>query len=518
MSNRCAIYCRYSASKQDHGYSLEAQRDSCIEYAQKQGWEVLRLFEDKAVTGTNDQRKAFQEMLELATIEKKSPFEILLVHNTNRFARNRLDSVVNKQLLKKHGVRVVSVMQPYLSNGSPEDVILEGFFEALDEYYSKNLARETLKGMRKHIQNGYWKGGIPPLGYMLNRGIFEGKQRSKLIPNPSEEVAIIKMFKLYSKGFGYKSIVNQLFSAGIKGRLGSNFSITQVQKIIKNENYIGIANFGHGDQAVRVENAHPPLIDDALFEKCNSMLKKKDFVRPKYNNSYLLSGILYCECGAHMVGHSAKSGKYFYYVCNDRIKKASCNLKKIPRDKLESVVINEIRNALITKENVKKILKEIVSEMKENRSGKNKELLQIDSELEDSKRRIGRLLSRLEESDTLHIDDIGPRIRELREKVYTLTNKRIEIESVLRTTVIPKKLTMEESIESMLEMVKEVIEMKSWNKQVVQDIIQSIRIEGDFAKIEYKMPSISGTHSENFGSPTGNRTPAASLKSSCPNH
>ncbi len=88
----CAIYCRYSSEGQRDSMSIEAQRRACTDFATKQGWSVHKVFVDEARSGTSDEREAFQDMMAEA-VQKCSPFQFVLVHKLDRFARNRYDSI-----------------------------------------------------------------------------------------------------------------------------------------------------------------------------------------------------------------------------------------------------------------------------------------------------------------------------------------------------------------------------------------------------------------------------------------
>ena len=80
--------------------------------------------------------------------QKNSRLQVILVHKYDRFARSREDAVLYKSLLKKNGVKVISIKEPV-----PEDdkfaVIYESMLEAMAEYYSLNLAEEVHKTMQK---------------------------------------------------------------------------------------------------------------------------------------------------------------------------------------------------------------------------------------------------------------------------------------------------------------------------------------------------------------------------------
>ena len=73
-------------------------------------------------------------------------FDLVIVHKLDRFARNRYDSAVSRKILRDNGVELYSVIEKF--DNTPESIILEGLMETLNEYYSANLSREVMKGMR----------------------------------------------------------------------------------------------------------------------------------------------------------------------------------------------------------------------------------------------------------------------------------------------------------------------------------------------------------------------------------
>ena len=96
------IYARYSSEKQNE-QSIEGQLRICNQYAEANGLTILDTYIDRAMTGTNNHRPAFQQML--ADCEKAVPWDIVLVYAIDRFGRNSIEIAVNKQRLKKHKKR-----------------------------------------------------------------------------------------------------------------------------------------------------------------------------------------------------------------------------------------------------------------------------------------------------------------------------------------------------------------------------------------------------------------------------
>lgn len=91
------IYARYSSDKQTE-QSIEGQLYDCYNYAKQHGINVVKEYIDRAMTGKNDDRSAFKEMI---TDSAQKQWDYVLVWKLDRFARNTMDSAINRRELKK---------------------------------------------------------------------------------------------------------------------------------------------------------------------------------------------------------------------------------------------------------------------------------------------------------------------------------------------------------------------------------------------------------------------------------
>ena len=67
----------------------------------------------------------------------QSPFQEILVWKFSRFTRKREHAVAFKSLLRRRGVRVVSITEQ--ADDTPTGKLLEAIIESVDEFYSENL-------------------------------------------------------------------------------------------------------------------------------------------------------------------------------------------------------------------------------------------------------------------------------------------------------------------------------------------------------------------------------------------
>ena len=93
-----------------------------------------------------------------------APFEVILVWKFSRFTRKREHAVAFKSLLRRKGVKVVSITEH--ADDTPTGKLMEAIIESVDEFYSENLAQEVTRGMREAASRGFWVGSTVPYGYV----------------------------------------------------------------------------------------------------------------------------------------------------------------------------------------------------------------------------------------------------------------------------------------------------------------------------------------------------------------
>ena len=439
---KVAVYARVSSDKQDTDLSLSAQLRALKEYAQKGGHEVVREFIDEAESGRTSARPAFREMIALART-KNPPFEAILVWKLNRFARSRADSITYKTLLRNKGIDVISINEPV--DDSPTGRLLEGVIESIDEFYSANLGQDIRRGMRENASRGFFNGSRPPYGFRKIAVHDGARTRNKLEPEPEDSTAvrvIRRIFDMASKDTGCKEIAKTLNREGFRTIKGELWGRETVHKVLTNEAYCGTLVWGgrpghpairSGEPPIRVENAWPAIIDRGTFRVIQQKMSSKSprITHPRTVPSfYLLSGFLFCSCGHAMTGHSAKSHHHFYYICSRNFKqgKDACDARMLPKEKLERRVIEQLRSKVLTDENLEELVTLTNEELQSASCGLKERMDVIDAELRDTQVRLSRLYDALE-TGKLNLDDLSPRIRELKARQDELTKTRVLVEA-----------------------------------------------------------------------------------------
>ena len=498
---KAIIYARVSSDSQDVDLSISAQLRALRDYAAKQGYQLLREFVDEAESGRTASRPAFSEMIALAKT-KPPPFDVILVWKLNRFARSRLDSITYKALLKSKGIRVISMNEPL--DDSPSGQLLEGVIESIDEFYSASLGQDIKRGMRENAQRGFFNGSRPPYGFHKVPVQDGAKTRYKLEPDPEDSVAVTvirRMFSMALQDTGTKEIAKVLNAEGLRTRNGNRWGKTTVHKILNNEAYCGTLLWagrpGHlairsGEPPVRVESAWPAIIDPATFALVQQIMasRRPEQIHPRTLPShYLLSGFLFCSCGHAMIGRSAKSHQYYYYACNGSFKKGkdACAARALPKDRLERLVIKQVKERVLNRESLEHLVEMANQELDSHRDVVNERLDTTQAEISSVQTRLSKLYDALE-TNKLSLDDLAPRIKELRARQDELTRAKLQLETEQATR---KARRMDAKIvQAYAEDLRRLLEegRVAESKAFLRSFIKRIEIDGGHARVDYDVP------------------------------
>ena len=433
-----ALYARVSSDRQDVDLSVAAQLRALRDYARKNGYVVAREYVDEAESGRIADRPEFRKMIDEAT-KSDAAFREILVWKFSRFTRKREHAVAFKSMLRRRGVRVVSITEH--ADDTPTGKLLEAIIESVDEFYSENLAQEVSRGMREAASRGFWVGSRTPYGY--NRVMVQdgAKERPKLEPDPDAARVVKRIFDLAEAGTGMLHIAKTLNDEGISSPAGKLWSKNGVHFILRNEVYTGTLVWGKSgngkDEPVRVEKAFPAIVSRTKFRRVRRLMQTRapKVVHPRRAGStYLLSGLVKCEaCNRALSGQDAKSGQFAYYVCQSIMKhgKDACNTPRLNARRFEELVVGKIRTNVLTDSNIRALLK-VVDEQMDGVSREQRERLEaIEDELEDVKRKLGRIWHFVETADDIDMADASARIREHRDRQERLEDLAADARAIL---------------------------------------------------------------------------------------
>jgi site-specific DNA recombinase len=384
---------------------------------------------------------------------KPPPFTVLLVHKLDRFSRNREDAVTYKALLRRQGIRLISLSEP-LGDG-PIDRLLEGILEVVAEFYSLNLGQEVKKGLRETARRGYFTGGKAPYGYRL-RGVEgpDGKKKNLFEVDPEKAPVVKRIYEDYGdRGSTFSFIVDSLNAEGVPSPTGRKWGRNEIYGILTNEVYRGARvwnkrTFTHGSGYTRkktnpvgewivTENAHEAIVTPELWSRVQAQMKARGLQGNNGRSArsvYLLSGLARCsECGGPISGKSvkAKGIAYRFYSCGRGYNTMTCTkTARIRAEELEKFLIHQIREILLSPESLDKRVQAAIEKHAKEKDQGHKKQTANQKELARVEGQISRLLDMA--ADTGHTAAMVNKLQALEKRKADLLKESEKDEGIAR--------------------------------------------------------------------------------------
>lgn len=443
-----ALYARYSSDNQ-RTESIVAQLRACREYCQRYGYTIIREYADEAMTGTNDNRPQFQQMLRDAAA---GMFEMVVAHKVDRIGRNEYDYYLNRHKLETCGVQMAFAAQGF-DAATPEGALMNNTLVGLAAYYSRNLSKEVKKGHRENVRQGKSTGGRPLYGYR-----YTPDKRYEI--DEHEAIAVRLLFDMYIKGYGYLQIARELNSRGFRTRLGNLFGKNSLHDMLRNRRYIGTAMIGKNcmtasgkrnnhradhEGMLIIEDVCPSIIDKETFMTAQAKMQQRKR-RPGVNSAkrnYLLSGLIICEhCGQAMTGSvsSKKNGlTHRYYRCprKTRLGTDVCRNKSIPADSLEELVIGQIQELFLDDAALEELIDKIEKQYRVMLGDVEAEIKELRKKKDEADKKIDKFYDFV--CDGGEVDQKArERYQQLKDQ-YAMYSRKLEEKEASRPANISKK-------------------------------------------------------------------------------
>ena len=386
---KAVIYARYSSNKQTED-SIEAQVRACHEYADRNGLTILSVYKDEAVSGKGSKTLRRQQYQKMLKDSEKELFTTILIHKYDRIARNIAEHVTLEKRLSENDISLVAVAQDF--GKSNESKILRSLVWAMSEYYSDNLADETRKGLKENALNALHTGGYAPFGYDI--------VDKRHVINDFESGYVRKMFQAATERSGFNDLIEEMRLAGVKGKRGKPIKYPQIYEILRNEKYTGTFFYSTSQEktrsarrkkenAIKIENALPIIIDKALFLEVQKIMDERKRVGIK--SSYLCSGLVYCSCGAKMHAHTTrgKGHEYSRYICSEK-----CGVPTVRMELVDKTALDYLKD-LLSKKNQGRIADALREYHHESKESTQVFLAAIKSKIKEKQQKYDNLLANL---------------------------------------------------------------------------------------------------------------------------
>jgi site-specific DNA recombinase len=482
-----AAYCRVSTEKEDQLNSLEAQKKFFTEYTQRTGDILVRLYADEGISGTKTKnRKEFMRMMADAD---KGLFDMLVVKDISRFARNTVDLLENVRKLKSLGIETQFLTANMTSFGNSEFVLT--IFGALAQEESANTSKRVKFGKKINAE----KGRVPNIVYGYDKTIGD---YFNLEINREEAAVIKQIFKMYTEeGYGALKIANHLNEQGIRTKRGCTWSQNAICRILDNELYTGkvingkqeVTDFLTGKRTEKdetewmvVERPDLRIIEPEMYEKAKEVraAKSKAFhlTSERESNKYLFSTLIKCkECGWSFRRIVRKyKNTYVRWVCsghNGRGADSCPNAQKVDEDELIQVFNDYFAEILKNKKNV---IRYVTNEFQRVYKAKD-ENVNYEKELNAQ---LARLQKTRQKYMDMYTDDLISR-EELNDKIGGMRKEieRLENELKMVSYNLTKGQQLENILNSTFRRIEDITDVREMSNLQLKRIIQKIEVDKD---------------------------------------
>ena len=463
---RAAIYARYSSDQQSTA-SIPDQVRLCRRLCEEQGWTVVEVFADEAVSGATHLRSGFQHMQQRAMA---GGFDVLVSEALDRLSRDQEHIAGLFKRLTYLGVRIVTK-----SEGEINELHI-GLGGTMSALFLRQLSQKTHRGLEGRVRAGKSAGGIS-YGYRLDRQLLPDGTLTTgdRVIDVAQAAIIRRIFDDYTRGKSARTIAIELNREGIspprvsKTERCASWSFSTISGnwkrgtgILNNELYLGKLVWNRQrfikdpETGKRQARPNPPdawitedvpdlrIIDDGLWQcvKERQGAVRQDILTeraihphaPKAERGrrarYLLSGALHCGCcGSSYIMISADR-----YGCAAARNAGTCsNRKTIARKDVERRVLGGLKDRLMHPDLIKEFIAEFQREMQQDR-------LSTLSERGEHERRLTKVRKDIEGLLTAITD--GMYHPSMKAKMDTLEAERARLEAALLASPEPEPVAL----------------------------------------------------------------------------
>ncbi|MDO4564809.1 MAG: recombinase family protein [Clostridia bacterium] len=477
--------------------SIINQKKLLTKAAKEKGYTKIREYCDDGFTGTNTDRKGYQDMVKDIELGK---IHAVIVKDLSRLGRIHVeaDNFI-ENILPKYDVRLISVADGIDSGEGEND--FTPIWTLINELYSRDISRKVKTSARVKGESGMPL-GFPPYGYTKN----PNNPKFWIVDEQAAPV-VKKIFEWFNGGMGTEQIANRLqeqgiptprqyyLSKGIKrgGRTSGQWNRSTVRDILDKREYCGdVVNFktrkpsykskkqlivAEKDRLV-FENVHEPIIDRITYETAKSKRKTRRVRQTVSRSQKLFSGLLKCsDCGGNLAFHKNSVSEIEYFNCQGFNRKLrTCETSHYIRaDMLETIVLAEVKRlASFAKRYENEFAREVMQYAEKAER----------SELEKAKTKLAKMEKRMLEIDNiiqrLYEDNVSGKITDERfvkmSRSYEKEQDELREKSIILSERVERESNRRESADAFLKAVRKYTRIRKLTPELLNELIEHIVI------------------------------------------
>lgn len=512
---RAVIYARVSTQEQaQKKTSIPDQIEITKKVITNKNWKYIGEYKDEGISGhLTEERNGLQSMLRDAREHK---FDVIVVKDHDRFARNKDAAAIIRQELKELGIQVYAINTPVepkiLSEYDPDEDDLGTMVETISDMKSDLERKQIARRMKMGKMAKAKAGKIPnktPYGYRVIRNVEGTKLKREIVVVEEEAPRVKFIFKEYARGLGDRKIAIEMNKRGWKSPKGVQWSISAVRYILANPTYTGKVWWGwrHAEYRKTKEwrrrgklgyigrGDHQSIIDENLFALVQEIRAGRvKTARGGSERSFgLFTGIAKCiRCGSgvgyqkRFHGRSKKNPKWkdtitFEYICTGYKYKGICSQRVMSAAKLEGEVLDHVKNLYAHP----KVQERIIYDGKnQDETDREKEIARLDREIALEPNKMQRHHESFERG-IVQIEEYEANITRIREETAKNRTEKERLASLSSLTA-QKSAAIQKLIASFKDF------DKLWNamelderKMILRSIIREIRAGNEQVEIDF---------------------------------
>ena len=441
-----AVY-RVSTKGQVEKDDIPMQKEACRNFAESQGWEIVKEFSEKGVSGFKKSAKERDELQKIQQAAMEGKFDILLVFMFDRLGRRDDETPFIVEWFTKQGIEVWSVNEGQQRFDTHVDKLMNyiRYWQASGESLKTSVRTRTR--LEQLTGEGHYTGGTVAFGYKrvrLGRVNKKNQEVCDLVIDEAEaEIVRLIFHKYVYEGYGAQKLSHYLYEQGVVGRNNKNIPNTSIVRMIKNKGYTGYLING----AVETECPQLRIIEPELFEQAQELRQARTCERGGTSlgtsSKALLTGLVYCgHCGNRL--SLTSSGRIHTYADGHTVKEVrprySCFYKiRHPGDcdgqsgygvsKLDSIVEEVVRQIFAQFREVSR--KKLLESVKTNDAARiQKKVKKIQKDLESKQKELDDLKAEtilvIRGVSALDKELLGTLVAEAREALETLEKQLVQ--------------------------------------------------------------------------------------------